>query len=106
MTEPEIRIFIIEPINKNKYKTKIIYADSENEARAGASKIDSTWIPADQAAKHSSVYKDLGRSICIEVEPEIKQVDLNAKMVKIKYNDVIYDLKKDIAENVISESIF
>lgn len=107
-----IKIFIVEPIDKNNYKTKIVFADNADDARLAASKAHNATMPPQSVsaydkpfslANDSPVYLDENMSICIETHPEI--ISVIRDHAKIKYNNVVYDLEKNIAEDVISESM-
>lgn len=111
MDESSIKIFIVEALNKIQYPvTKIIYADNEDEARRSASisqNPDTESVPplnrfGTYPEGYDSVFMDKGMSLCLEVTPKI--LATSHLRIKIKYNDVIYDLEKNVAEDVLSDS--
>jgi len=103
----QIHLFLVQPISEIKYKEMIVYADNEQQARNAAALTnnpDKTLAAANQIPAES-IYLNRGMSICIEIEPDIIKVENNAEYVRVKYNEVIYDLKMGVAQQVIAESI-
>lgn len=95
-----IHLFLVQPISEKKYKEMIVYADTEQDARNAAALADTT-----SASPADSIYLNGGMSICIEIEPNIIKVENNSGYVRVKYNEVIYDLKMGVAQEVIAENI-
>jgi hypothetical protein len=103
----QIHIFLVQPLSKNIHNEMIVYADTEAQARTAAAlanklqkaSVTTNEVPAD------AVYMDGGMSICIEIKEDIIQIGNNAESVQVKYNEVIYDLEKDLAQKVIAENI-
>jgi DNA mismatch repair protein MutH len=102
---PQVHIFLIQPLRKTN-KEMIVYADNASEARKAAAALVSemTNLPLEEnGIPLETVYTDEGLSICIEADPEIIKVSNGS--VRVKYNEVIYDLNKNNAEQVIAENI-
>lgn len=98
------QIFLVQPLDKSNYKEMIVYADSSDEARkAAALEFKSSNGPA--SLNDNSVYLDSGMSICISIAPNIIKSESNSGHVKVKYNEVIYELGKNEAKEVIAEDI-
>jgi hypothetical protein len=102
-----IHLFLVQPISKINHKEMIVYADNEQQARNAAalannsekSQVAANTIPAE------SIYLDSGMSICIEIKPDIIKAENDSEYVRVKYNEVIYDLKMGVAQKVIAENI-
>lgn len=92
------KIFIIDPIGslKTSYHAKIVYADSETGARRAASNTLQNG--------QEDIYLEEGMSLCYQ--PDIDILEDKGTTLKIEFRDVIYELSKDHAQDVISESIF
>src|SRR3990167_1113936 len=106
-TNSKIHIFLVQPLSINEYKEMIVYADDEQQARAAASKVkdpEKTVVPANDISS-KTIYLDGGMSICIEIEPDLLKIgnDLDLDQVQVKYNEVNYDLTKQVAQKVIAE---
>jgi len=106
MNNSQIKIFRIEPSDGNRYKTKIIYDDSEIQARISAhisintahqvpplSERDKTYT----LPKDDDIYKDQTRSKCTQIFPLIKNHSNNS--VEIEHKGKIYYLNKGEAED-------
>lgn len=96
MTPNNITIFLVEPLDKKKHKARLVYADNEHHARNAAANTNDD----------PSIYLHHGMSICIPVESDVLEVDPASKIVTVNYRDVIYHLNKDVAQDLISDSIF
>ena len=104
----QMHIFLIQPLDKHSYKEMIVYADTEQDARkAAASAVNSERVPTPTSEfPAETVYLDTGMSICIETKPDIIKPLNNSDGVRIKYNEVMYDLKKNVAQEVIAENLY
>jgi len=106
MVKSQVRIYLVQPIDKS-YKEAIVYADTEEQARIAAAAL-AREAKTPQAIANgneiASIYVNRGESICIEIEPTIIDGE-NTNEVSVKYNEVIYKLKKSKAEEVIAENI-
>lgn len=96
MANYQIKIYLIEPID-GRHKKMLVFSDNEEHARRHAS--------ANVAPNDGRVYLDGNLSTCIHIEPKLIDNDLELKSVIIQYNEVIYHLHKDEAEDVIAEKI-
>lgn len=105
--DSQIHIFLIQPLSKDKYKEIIVYADTEQQARAAAALVNNPEKVRGQLNEFSAetTYQDRGMSICIEIKPDIIKLVNNLEMAKIIYNEVVYDLNKGQAQEVIAENI-
>lgn len=103
-----IQIYLIQPLRKTEYKEIIVYTDTEQEARNAAALIKNPerLSISENPLPPETVYLDRGMSICIKVEPTILKVDPDLQSVQIKYNEVSYNLEKNIAAIVKSETFF
>jgi len=106
-TNSHTHIFLVQPLGKNTYKEMIVYADTEQQARSAAAlAVNPEKTPAStNEFSAETVYLDGGMSICIEIKPDIIKTENNSEDVQVKYNEVIYDLKKSVAKEVIAENI-
>lgn len=95
----QIHIFLVQPLDKSISKEMIVYADTEQQARTAAA------LAADFGKNTDSIYLDGGMSICIETDSDLLKVENTLERVQVKYNEVMYDLKKDEAQEVIAENI-
>lgn len=103
----QMHIFLVQPLRKNQYKEMIVYADTEQQARKAAAlaynpeknPVPSNSIPAE------TVYLDRGMSICITIEPNLIKIGDDPESVRVKYNEVMYDLRKSVAQEVIAENV-
>lgn len=97
MNSSEIKIFLITP-KQSEYKTFIVYADSEEEARCDASvKINlmRKTTPNTSTKQLDATYLDENLSTCCKVDATT--VDVQDKMVIIKYSGNEYTLYKNHA---------
>lgn len=104
----QIHLFLVQPISEKKYKEMIVYADNEQQARnaaALASNPEKIHVNSKKILAES-IYLDGGMSICIEIKPDIIKAENNSECVQVKYNQVKYDLKIGVAQEVISENFF
>lgn len=101
----KIHIFLVQPLDAKRYKEMIVYADNEKQARAAAALVASHHLAelADGIAP-DSIYLNNDMSICIEIEPTHLQVGSDLKTVQVEYEEVIYHLKKDVAQSVVVEN--
>lgn len=98
----ETHIYLIEPIDHEQFKTKIVFSDSPEYARIAAStahNLIKIIMPKESEFEIDQVYMDENLSLCIQIDPEI--LESNERMVKLKYNEKIYHLFKDEAEDVL-----
>jgi hypothetical protein len=101
----QIHIFLVQPLSKNIHNEMIVYADTEELARAAAAlanksktaSVSINEIPIDL------IYLNEGMSICIEIQEDIIKIGNNLESVQVEYNEVRYDLAKDLAQKVIAE---
>lgn len=103
----QIHIFLVQPLSKHIYKEMIVYADTEQHARSAAALTENPErvpTPANEFSAET-VYLDIGMSICVEVKPDIIKLENNSNCVRIQYNEVMYDLKKNVAQEVIAENV-
>ena len=104
----QMHIFLVQPLSKHIYKEMIVCADTEQDARNAAALTEKPENVATTTNEFSAdtVYLDVGMSICIEIKPDIDKTKNNSNCVRIKYNEVTYDLKKNVAQEVIAENLY
>ena len=104
----QMHIFLVQPLSKCSYKEMIVYADTEQDARHAAAIAGNDENTSTSTAEFSpeTVYHDTGMSICIEINPDVvKVLENNLDCVRLQYNEVTYDLKKNVAQEVIVENV-
>lgn len=104
----QLHVFLVQPLSKHLYKEMIVYADAEQDARNAAALAENPErvpTPTNEFPAET-VYLDIGMSICIEIKPDIVKLENNSDCVRIQYNEVTYDLKKNVAQEVIAENIY
>lgn len=94
MDSSNISVYLLEPIDDKNPRKKIVYAENPASARKAAAASND---PIDR------IFADRDLSTCVQLEVDIHQ--LNNNEVKVQYNEVLYDLIKDHAEDVIAEAI-
>jgi hypothetical protein len=104
----QTHIFLVQPLNKHIYKEMIVYSDSEQNARKAAALAENPKKVPNTTNEFSAetVYLDRGMSICIEIEPVLVKLENKTDCVRVQYNEVMYDLKKNSAQEVIAENIY
>src|SRR5690242_19477752 len=77
MIDSHEKIFLITPVDK-KYRTRIVYADDEGDARNSANAEENLWgspTPPDYQLpeNHDNTYKNKSLSTCEQIFPKITE---------------------------------
>jgi len=103
MSSLPIKIFLVQPFNPA-FKEMIVYADNEQEARQAAGLMSKA--ATQEHFSEDNVYDNTELSICIQTDnPQILKQDTATKHVTVQYNEVLYDLTKNQAQEVIAVKI-
>lgn len=105
MDELQGKIFLLEPIEKLKYKKIIVYSDSPENARIAANKKyhlhNKNFNYELDFSDEKFVYLNKIFSLCSEISPKIIYIDNKHNLLKVEYEGVVYELIKDKPEEHI-----
>lgn len=96
MKGEEIHVYLLEPIDDKNPKKKLVYSEDPASARKASAISDDPY---------DRIFGDRDLSTCIQVEVKLITIKANGQQVKVEYNEIIYDLIKDKAQDILASEV-